>query len=145
MQNDANEALLSKPQTKAGRLQRAVLELLHEHRDRGELPTSNRFLFYELVQAGVLDKTKTRQKGRGADQDLSDASKRLRDLGLIPWPWIVDETRSLTSWEYDATVAAYLAAAADYARIDCWAGEPPPLVDLRVPHVRRRPQPHSRP
>ena len=42
MQNDPNEALLSKPQTKAGQLQRAVLELLHEHHDRGELPTSNR-------------------------------------------------------------------------------------------------------
>jgi hypothetical protein len=128
MQNDPNEALLSKPQTKAGRLQRAVLELLHDHRDRGELPTSNRFLFYELVQRGILDKTKTRQKGRGADQDLSDASKRLRDAGLVPWGWIVDETRSLTSWVFADTVAEYLKNEVDTARVDCWDGEPPPLL-----------------
>jgi hypothetical protein len=127
MQNDPNEALLSKSQTKAGRLQRAVLGLLHDHRDRGELPTSNRFLFYELVQR-ILDKTKTRQKGRGADQDLSDASKRLRDAGLVPWGWIVDETRSLDSWVFADTVAEYLKNEVDTARIDCWAGEPPPLL-----------------
>jgi hypothetical protein len=70
-----------RPGTKAARLREAVHELLQRHRAAGELPTSNRFLFYELVQAGVLDKGKTRQNGRGSDQDLSDASKWLRDEG----------------------------------------------------------------
>jgi hypothetical protein len=120
--------LLSSPSSKAGQLQRDVLDLLREHERKEELPTSNRFLFYELVQRGVLDKTKTRQKGRGADQDLSDASKRLRDVGLAPWGWIVDETRSLIEWEYADTVADYLRAQVDQARIDCWNGEPPPLL-----------------
>jgi len=78
MQQDPNERL-SRPNTKAGRLQRAVLDLLREHEARGELPTSNRFLYYELVQRRVLDKAKTRRTGRGSDQDLADASKRLRD------------------------------------------------------------------
>lgn len=127
MRQDPNEAL-SKPQTKAGRLQRAVLELLEEHRDAGDLPTSNRFLYYELVQRGVLDKTKTRRTGRGADQDLADASKRLRDTGLVPWEWIVDETRTLAEWEYADSIAAYLVRSVDHARIDCWAGEPSPLI-----------------
>ncbi len=92
------------------------------------MPTSNRFLFYELVQLGVLDKTKTRQTGRGADQDLSDASKWLRDEGVVPWDWIVDETRSLTQWAYRANVAEYVRSSVWAARIDCWAGEPPPLI-----------------
>lgn len=127
MQSDPNERL-SRPNTKAGRLQRAVLDLLREHEAKGELPTSNRFLYYELVQRGVLDKSKTRRTGRGSDQDLADASKRLRDEGLVPWGWIVDETRSLTEWEFASSVAEYLATAVDYARLDCWAGEPPPLI-----------------
>lgn len=38
---------LSAPDTKAGRLQRACLELLREHERDGALPTNGRFLFYE--------------------------------------------------------------------------------------------------
>jgi hypothetical protein len=63
-----------RPGTKAARLREAVHAPLLEHEAAGELPTSNRFLFYELVQRGELDKSKTGARGRGADQDLSDAS-----------------------------------------------------------------------
>jgi hypothetical protein len=42
------EDVLSKPHTKAGRIQRACLELIREHEADGALPTSVRFLFYEL-------------------------------------------------------------------------------------------------
>jgi hypothetical protein len=28
-------------------------------------------------------------------QDVSQATMRLRELGLIPWDWIEDETRTL--------------------------------------------------
>jgi hypothetical protein len=38
--------------TKAAQLRRAAHELLLAHHEAGELPTSNRFLFYELVQRG---------------------------------------------------------------------------------------------
>lgn len=119
---------LSSSSTKAGHLQRAVLDLLCEHEERGELPTSNRFLFYELVQRGVLDKAQTRQRGRGADQDLSDASKRLRDEGYVPWWWIVDETRSLATYLYAGTIVEALDQQLEHVRIDLWAGEPPPLI-----------------
>jgi len=91
--------LYGRPSSAAAALRAAVHQLLLEHDGDGDLPTSNRFLFYELVQRGILDKTKTRQTGRGADQNLSDASKWLRDEGLVPWGWIVDETRSLTEWD----------------------------------------------
>jgi len=122
------EVNYGKPGSKAALLRMSVHELLLEHEAARELPTSNRFLYYELVQRGVLDKSKTRAQGRGADQDLSDASKWLRDEGVVPWDWIVDETRSLTSWRYAATVADYIAGAVDHARIDCWDGVEPPLI-----------------
>ena len=47
-----DEAGLSAPHTAKGRLQRALLDLLRVHERDGTLPTCNRFLFYELVQAG---------------------------------------------------------------------------------------------
>ncbi len=124
-----NDLRLSKPQTKAGRLQRAVLDLLEEHRRAGDLPTSNRFLLYELRQrGGPLFGHTSRGQGRSHDQNLSDASKWLRDEGLVPWSWIVDETRSVTEWEYAASVAEYLVASVDAARINCWGDELPPLI-----------------
>jgi hypothetical protein len=114
---------------KAAKLREAVFDLLREHDARDELPTSNRFLFYELRQAGgPLYGHKSRGQGRSEDQNLSDASTWLRDAGIVPWSWIVDETRSLTAYRYAETVAAYLADSIDAARIDCWGGEPPPLI-----------------
>ena len=103
-------------------------DALLAHQRAGELPTSNRFLYYELVQAGVVDKTRTRATGRGADQDLADACKWLRDQGIVPWHWIVDETRVVTVWRYADTVAEYLRDVVDDARLDCWAGHRPPLL-----------------
>ncbi len=120
--------LYGRPSSAAAALRAAVHQLLLEHDGDGDLPTSNRFLFYELVQRGILDKTKPRQTGRGADQNLSDASKWLRDEGLVPWGWIVDETRSLTEWEYADSVSTFVAESVDRARIDCWANQPPPLI-----------------
>ena len=46
----------------------------------------------------------------------------------MPWSWIVDETRDLTSWKFAASVADYVAESVDDARIDCWDGDPPPLL-----------------
>jgi hypothetical protein len=87
---------LSSPGSKAERLQRAVLDLLRADEREGALPTPDRFLFYELVQAGVVDKRPTGE--RRPDQDVSEASFRLRDMGVVPWSWVVDETRELHAW-----------------------------------------------
>jgi hypothetical protein len=40
----------------------------------------------------------------------------------------VDETRSLTRWAYHATVRDGVIDCLDRRRLDCWAGEPPPLI-----------------
>jgi hypothetical protein len=116
--------------TKAGRLREAVYALVMGplHALAGALPTSIRFLFYELVQQGVLTKKAPGERGRLPSQDLSEALMALRESGLIPWDWIVDETRDLDLWQSAPTVYAYVLEAAKTARIDCWAGEPAPLI-----------------
>ncbi len=125
---------LSKETTKAGRLQRACLRLLLEHEATGAIPTSIRFLFYELLDQGVIpkvyrDKTGAEKK-RTPSQDISDAVTVLRELdsGAIPWGWIVDETRTLEEWRYAVSVQSYVEEVLPVARIDLWGGESPPLI-----------------
>jgi hypothetical protein len=121
---------LSAPETKAGRLQRACLEQLRLHeQQRNGLPTSVRFIFYELIQKGVIAKKPAGSKGgRRPDQDVAEAVFRLREEGLVPWEWIVDETRSIDSWRYASCVADFLKDTVGNARIDAWGGEPPPPI-----------------
>ena len=73
----------------AATLRRAVHELLLAHETSGDLPTSSRFLLYELRQRNpaVLYGYKSRGDGRGEDQNVSDASMWLRDRGVVPWDW----------------------------------------------------------
>jgi hypothetical protein len=117
---------LSSETTKAGRLQRACLSVLEQHERDGALPTSNRFIFYELVQLGIVSKQAT--GARRPDQDVIDATKRLRDAGVVPWSWIVDETRSVHDWEYADSVAEYLTDSLWSARINPWQLDPPLIL-----------------
>jgi hypothetical protein len=77
-------------------LRRALIALLDEHRADGALPTSARFLFYELVQRRIVSKEKSGV--RRADQNTIDALMDIREDGRIPWNWIVDETRSIEDY-----------------------------------------------
>ena len=110
---------LSAPHTAEGRLQRELLKLLAVHEREGTLPTSIRFLFYELVQAGVVPKAAT--GARRADQNHRRADP-LREAGLVSWDWIIDETRSLDEFATAASVAEYVADAVRYASLDRWGG-----------------------
>jgi hypothetical protein len=120
------------PNTKAGRLRRACYELLLEHNRNDDIPTNGRFLFYKLEQRGHLpkhyDPARAEPAKRTPSQDLSDATMWLREAGLVPWSWIVDESRSLSSWNFAPTIADYLREAVAHARLDAWDGEPPPLI-----------------
>jgi len=126
------EAKLSKEDTKAGRLQRAVLRVLKEHEDDGALPTSARFIFYELEGRGVVPKVYIKADGtvaaRTPAQDVADALYHVREKDIVPWAWVVDETRDLKSWEYAADAYVYVTTQLEYFRLDLWGGEPPPLV-----------------
>jgi hypothetical protein len=67
--------------SKIGALRELLYALLQEHARDDLLPTSARFLFYELVTRGQYSKVAT--GARRADQDLIDALKRLRDEGRV--------------------------------------------------------------
>jgi len=126
------EVGLSAPETKAGRLQRACFAWLKQHEREGTIPTNGRFLFYELEQQGVIPKHYVKPSGekraRTPAQDIADATLRLRKLGRVPWDWILDESRDVTTWRYAGSVYEYVADSVERARIDCWDGEPPPLI-----------------
>jgi hypothetical protein len=123
---------LSAPDSKAGKLQRACLALLKQHEREGTIPTNGRFLFYELEQQGIVPKhyldAQGNERARTPSQDISDALLRLRKLGQVPWWWLLDETRDVSTWRYSASVYEYVAESVKLARIDCWGGELPPLI-----------------
>ena len=72
---------LSPPESKIGALRAILLALLGEHERDGALPTSARFLYYELVQRGQLSKERT--GARRPDQNLHDALTDIREDGRI--------------------------------------------------------------
>jgi hypothetical protein len=127
-----DEAGLSGASTKNGRLQRDLLDLLREHERDGAIPTNGRFLFYELEQRGKIPKAYVdaagRKRARQPKDDISRALTDLREAGVIPWWWIEDETRSVSDWEFAASVFEYVVEAAERARIDAWDGKLAPLT-----------------
>ncbi len=126
LQRAEADGLLSDPGTTKGRLQRVVLAALERHEAADELPTVVRFLFYEEEQAGNVSKVRT--GARRADQDFQEAATHLREAGVIPWDWILDDTRTLHVWRSAPSVAEYLAETVDEARVDPWIGTSHPVV-----------------
>lgn len=124
---------LSGPTTGKGRMQRIALGALLAHRDADELPTSGRFIFYELEQRGHVRKSRRGESRRGTaddprEQELIDALGWLRRHEVVPWNWIVDESRTLFPAVRTAdSVADYLTDSVDRARLNPW-GTVPPLV-----------------
>jgi hypothetical protein len=132
-----DEAGLSATDTKAGKLQRACLDLLREHERDGAIPTNAKFLFYEAEQRGVVPKHYLDERGhkkpRQPLQDITDALTYLRERDIIPWWCIEDPSRVLDDWMFATSVYAYVADAMGRARIDVWKGEPPPLYLFESP------------
>jgi hypothetical protein len=108
------------PDSKLGRARIALFALLEEHEAAGTIPTSARFLYYELVARGVVEKDDKR-----ATKILHDALTDLRRGGHVPWSWIVDETRSLESYVGADSINAWVHGALDDARLDPWKGAVP--------------------
>jgi hypothetical protein len=123
---------LSDPSSQCGQLQRIALDWLQQKRARDEIPTSLRFLFYELEQQGHVSKSPLRLDGkpkkRRPDADLMDAVTHLRNQGIIPWDWIVDESREVHIWRCAASVADFVAESVPRARIDPWPDVPQPFL-----------------
>jgi hypothetical protein len=113
--------------SKIGDLRSALKTLLEEHVRDGTIPTSGRFLFYELVTRGIISKEKKGQ-GRRPDQDMTDALVDLREDGEIPWHWIIDETRSMESYIGPESIEQYVLAILSGIRLDPWNGEQPLIL-----------------
>jgi hypothetical protein len=112
-----------RPDSKIGRLRTALMYLIDEHRRDGALPTSVRFLFYELVARRIISK-----EGDRPDKIVSEALTDLRERRLVPWDDIVDKTRSVEDFSGSATVAGDLLLYLDAARLDSWRGDVPFLL-----------------
>ena len=112
--------------SKIGALRRRLLDLLREHEADRALPTSNRFLYYELIQRGYLSKHQT--GARRPDQNLHDALTDLRESGEVPWHWIVDETRSLDDYTGYSSIKDGALAVLEAITLDPWRGKPPIIL-----------------
>jgi hypothetical protein len=124
---------LSAPGTAMGALQRACLAVLERYRAAGELPTSARFVYYDLKQSGYpLAQHATRLDS----QDVTDAVKALRDTGQVPWEWISDETRSVQGPQLAASVRQWQLDMLGEAGISAWDGQPRPVVVCESRGVR---------
>jgi hypothetical protein len=99
-------------------LRESLLQLIREHEHDGTIPTSARFLFYELVQRGIVSKEKT--GARRPDQDANDALIDLRESEKIPWSHIVDETRSLDDYSGFKSIKDAALAYLPQLQLDPW-------------------------
>jgi hypothetical protein len=122
---DIKPGQLSDPNSASGKLQRIALDLLREHQRDDALPTSGRFLFYELEQRGILSKHGV--DGNPANK-LTAALMHLRRAGLVAWECIIDETRSLNDYTGYPTILAGTLEQLETTRLDPWAGNPPLLI-----------------
>jgi hypothetical protein len=80
---------------------------------------------YALVETAT---PAAKERARTPAQDISDATMRIRELRLVPWWWIEDESRDVSTRHYAASVYEYILDMVSLARIDCWDGELPPLI-----------------
>lgn len=125
--------LLAPPTTARGRLQRACMNVLRRYEERGELPTSARFVYYDLKQSDYPLKTHARRR---ADTDVIEACMHLRNVGLVPWKWFSDETRSVTLAYAAPTLRRWLADMLDHARLDPWGEVLRPMIICESRGVR---------
>lgn len=109
-----------RPDSKIGKVRTALMPLIGQHRNDDALPTSVRFLFYELVARRIIAKG-----GDRPDKIVSAALTDLREDELVPWDDIVDETREVFDYTGSATVAADLLRCVNGAVLDPWGGQVP--------------------
>jgi hypothetical protein len=125
-------AIAATVRTKIGAMREHLLALLAEHEGDGALPTNARFLFYELVQRGVVSKERPARTdgkiGRRPDQDVHDALTDIREDGQVPWDWITDETRSLEDYTGYASVKAGVLSKLPHINLDPWRGRAPMII-----------------
>jgi hypothetical protein len=121
-----------KPLT-ASELLDPLRELYQQHKESRMLPTSGRFLYYELETFGFISKESVARtdgkKGRRSDQNMIDGLTKLRERGEIPWQDVVDETRSLEDYQgYYGSIREWSMEQAEYFETDIWKGAAPLIL-----------------
>jgi hypothetical protein len=86
---------------------------------RAAKPITGRGIGYKLFTAGLIE-----SMSRADMQRVYRLLKEARERGLIPWEWIVDETRELERIPTWADPAAYSRAVARSYRRDFWNQQP---------------------
>jgi hypothetical protein len=107
---------------KKGRgMARRSLDLIEAMRDLAEAaqPITGRGIGYKLFTAGLIPSMARSEMAR-----VYRLLKEARERGLIPWEWIVDETRSIERVSTWANPAAYARAVARSYRRDFWDQQP---------------------
>jgi hypothetical protein len=102
-----------KTRSKISDIKKPMLDAVLAIFERIEKPTDDRTLFYQLINNPPLRnaRTKTRfRNDRKSYSDLCDLLTRARLEGIIPWEWIVDETRPVTTWDVHRDPQAFISA-----------------------------------
>lgn len=94
-----------------GELYDAIMAVCAEHQ-----PLTVRQAFYRLVVAGVIEKTQKEYKNT-----VVPAIGKLRDDGVMPFSWIVDNTRLMRKPDSYDTLADMLQRQQDFYRKNIWA------------------------
>ena len=114
------------PKSKIAALRELLVALLHEHQRDGALPTSARFLYYELVQRGQLSKERNRRSPPGSGSPRrTDRHPRGRSCA---GDWIVDETRSVDDYTGYPSIRAGVLSVLPGITLDPWRGRPPMIL-----------------
>src|SRR5688500_17172946 len=86
-------------------------------------PITGRGIGYKLFTAGLITSMSTNNMQR-----VYRLLKQARETGIIPWSWIVDETREIervSSWD---DPAAYVRTVSRAYRRDFWKQQPARVV-----------------
>src|SRR5262245_62971316 len=108
--------------SKKGRgMARRSLDLIKAMRAAAEKahPITGRGLGYKMFVAGLIPSMATSEMAR-----VYRLLKIAREQGIIPWSWIVDETRALERTSTWADPAEYAECVARSYRRDCWRQQP---------------------
>jgi hypothetical protein len=113
------------PDSPIGLWRQVAYDLLQEHNRDGMLPTTIRFLYYELVQRSGLPPCR---KNRAPINDLTQAITDLRKQGDIPWKRIIDESRQVESFAGASDLKSWTRNVLEQARVDPWDYNTPMVI-----------------
>ena len=84
-----------------------------------EQPLTVRAVCYRLFNRKLIP-----TMGKNATARVSTVLTTARERGMIPWEWIVDETRDISGWANWDDPDRFLAETRDTYRKDRWADQP---------------------